>query len=59
MFRNYLLTAWRSVIKSPMSSLINISGLAVGLTMGILIFLWITQSISYDKFHHHLRDIMS
>src|SRR6185295_14728572 len=43
--------------KNTTSSLINIGGLAVGLTMGILILLWISNMSSYDKFHTNLKDI--
>ncbi|MDP4284205.1 MAG: ABC transporter permease [Bacteroidota bacterium] len=57
MFKNYLKTAWRSLLKNKTSSLINISGLAVGLATGIIIMLLIVNEFSYDKFNTNLKDI--
>jgi ABC-type antimicrobial peptide transport system permease subunit len=49
--------AWRSLLKNKISSGVNIGGLAVGLTTGILIILVIVDEFSYDKFHRNLPDI--
>jgi putative ABC transport system permease protein len=57
MLKNYLKIAWRSLIKNKISSFINISGLAVGLAISILVMLVILNMISYDKFHTHLPNI--
>jgi hypothetical protein len=51
MFKNYLKTAWRNLIKNKMQSAINIAGLSVGLTCSILIFLWVQNELSIDAFH--------
>ncbi|PWU24279.1 hypothetical protein C5B42_00165, partial [Candidatus Cerribacteria bacterium 'Amazon FNV 2010 28 9'] len=51
MIKNYLKTAWRNLSKSRFYTLINIGGLAVGLTIGILLLLWIQDEFSYDSFH--------
>jgi len=51
MFKNYLKSAFRNVIKHKSFSLINISGLAIGMACGILILLWVTDELSYDRFH--------
>ena len=53
MFRNYLKTAWRSLIKNRVSSLINISGLAVGMAIAMLIGLWIYDELSFNKYHQN------
>jgi putative ABC transport system permease protein len=37
MIRNYLKTAWRNLIKNKFYSVSNISGLTLGLGVGILI----------------------
>jgi len=50
MFRNYLKIAIRSLLKNRGYSFINIGGLAVGLASSILIFLWIADEYSFDKF---------
>src|ERR1700743_2753822 len=56
MIRNYLKIAWRNLIKNKASSLINIGGLAVGMTVAILIGLWLFSELSYDKsFPNHNR----
>lgn len=57
MFRNFIKTAWRNLIKNPFYSLINISGLAAGLAIGILILLWVQDEFSFDSFHRQGRDI--
>lgn len=51
MIRNYVKIAFRSLIKNPGYTFINIGGLAIGLASSILIFLWIADEYSYDKFH--------
>ncbi|WP_085296800.1 ABC transporter permease [Cognaticolwellia mytili] len=49
MFRNYLITAWRNIIKNGIFSVINIFGLAVGLMSCILIMLFVRQEIGFDS----------
>jgi len=51
MFKNYLKIAWRSLIKSKWYTIINISGLALGMAGAVLILLWIQHEASYDQFH--------
>jgi len=51
MIRNYLKTAWRNLFKTKIFSVINISGLAFGLTVFWLIALFIADELSYDKYH--------
>lgn len=38
-------------------SLINLSGLIVGLSAFILVFLWVEEEWSYDRFHQNSTDI--
>ncbi|MFT4152879.1 ABC transporter permease [Parafilimonas sp.] len=57
MFKTYLKTAWRNVMKSKMFSLINIVGLSVGLTCCILITLYILNETSYDAHHKNAGNI--
>jgi putative ABC transport system permease protein len=49
MIKNYLKTAWRSLIKNKVHSFINIVGLSVGMAVAILIGLWIWDELSFDK----------
>ena len=51
MFKNYFKTAWRSLWKNKFYTIINISGLAVGLATGIMLLLWVQNELSYDRFH--------
>jgi len=58
MFSNYLKTAWRNLFKSKVSSIINISGLAVGMAVAILIALWVYDEVSFDKYHKNYDHIV-
>ena len=53
MFKNYFKIAWRNLIKNRISSLINVSGLAVGMAVAMLIGLWIYDELSFNKFHQN------
>lgn len=54
MLKNYITIAWRSLWKNKGFSLINISGLTVGMAGAIIIMLWIQYETSFDKFHSKL-----
>lgn len=51
MFKNYMKIAFRSLKKYKAYSFINISGLAIGMAVCMLIFMWVLNELSYDKFH--------
>lgn len=57
MFRNYfpaqhfVKTAWRTLWKNKGFSFINIFGLAMGIACSLLIFLFVKDEVSYDRFH--------
>jgi len=51
MFRNYLKVALRSLWKSKGFTAINIIGLAAGLGVCLLIVLYVTDELSYDRFN--------
>ena len=50
MFKNYFKTAWRNLIRNKIFSLINITGLTIGLTCCLLIALYIQHESGFDKF---------
>lgn len=52
MYRNYFKVTFRVLNRERLYSLINISGLALGFTCCLLIYLFISDELSYDKFHH-------
>jgi putative ABC transport system permease protein len=51
MLKNYFKIAWRNLLRYKGFSLINIFGLAIGLTCCILVSLFIIDELSYDKYH--------
>ncbi len=51
MLQNYLKIALRNLVRNKVYSFINIAGLAVGLTVSMLILLFVLHEISFDKFH--------
>lgn len=51
MLKNYIKIILRNLIKNKLFSLINILGLAIGLSCTIIISLYIQDQMSYDKFY--------
>ncbi|HET9054267.1 MAG TPA: ABC transporter permease, partial [Cyclobacteriaceae bacterium] len=51
MFKNILTVAVRSFLRQKTYSIINVAGLASGLTCVLFIYLWVNDEISKDKFH--------
>ncbi len=50
MLKNYVKIAWRNLVNSKVYSLLNISGLAIGMAVTLLIGLWVYYQYSYDRF---------
>jgi putative ABC transport system permease protein len=57
MIKNYLKVALRNLMKNRIFSFINIFGLATGMACSLLIFLFIRDELSYDRFHKDSDDI--
>jgi len=51
MLKNYLRTALRNIRRNPLFTGLNIFGLATGLACSILIFCWVQDELSYDRFN--------
>jgi len=51
MLKNYFKIALRNIIRQKQFSLINITGLAVGMACCILIFVYVDYELSYDGYH--------
>jgi putative ABC transport system permease protein len=49
MFKNYLKTAWRNLLRNKIYSFINVTGLTVGLTACLLVATVVLNDLSYDK----------
>ncbi len=57
MLKNYLKIAFRNLLRNKLYSVINIAGLAIGMAAAILILLWVTNELSYNKFNRNLDRI--
>jgi len=53
MIKSYLKVALRVIRRHKVFSVINISGLAIGMACCILIFLWVQDELSFDQFHQN------
>jgi putative ABC transport system permease protein len=51
MFSSYLKVAYRNLIRSKLYTVISVVGLAMGIACCILIFLYVQDELSYDRFH--------
>jgi putative ABC transport system permease protein len=51
MLKNYFKVAFRSMMRRKGFSLLNISGLAIGMASAMLILLWVQNEMSYDRFY--------
>lgn len=57
MILNYLLIALRNAWRNKVYFLINLLGLAIGITSSIIILLFVLDELSYDRHNEHFRDI--
>ena len=58
MIKNYLTIALRNLSKNRGTSFINITGLAVGMTVAMLIGLWIFDELSFNRYHKNYESIV-
>jgi len=57
MFKNFLLISFRNIIRHKGYAFINITGLSVGITCCIFIFLYVHFELSYDTYHSDVERI--
>src|SRR5215213_7350847 len=57
MLQNFFKVALRNILKNKGFSFINIFGLAIGMACSLLIFLYVKDETSYDKFHKNASRI--
>ena len=50
MLKNYLRIAWRSLLKDRRFTVLNILGISSGICCALLIWLWVADELSVDKF---------
>ncbi|MFT3911712.1 MAG: ABC transporter permease [Ferruginibacter sp.] len=53
MFKNYFQIAWRNIVKHKVYSIINISGLAIGISAALVIYLFINYELSFENFREN------
>jgi len=51
MFKNFFITAWRNLLKNKTYALLNITGLAIGVAVCLLIGVWLHRELTFDNFH--------
>ena len=51
MIRNYLKVALRAITRNKLSSFINIFGLALAMACSLLIFIFVQDELSYDRYN--------
>ncbi|WP_143305521.1 ABC transporter permease [Chitinophaga vietnamensis] len=57
MLKNYLKIAWRNLKANKIYSLINISGLCIGMAVALLAGRWIFDEYTFDRQHEHYSSI--
>jgi len=53
MIRNYIIIAWRNLLRNKFISLINIGGLAVGMATFMIIAIYVSYELSYDQYFNN------
>ena len=57
MFKNFFTIAWRNLVKNKVNTILNISGLAIGITVCLVIGVWLQRELSFDNFHSNGNNI--
>ncbi|MBS1605433.1 MAG: ABC transporter permease [Bacteroidetes bacterium] len=53
MLKSYFKIAWRYLLKDRQFTVLNLIGLSTGLACALLIYFWVTDELSIDRFHKH------
>ena len=51
MLRNYFKIAWRNLKNHKSESILNITGLSLGMAAAVLILLWVENEMNFDNYH--------
>lgn len=57
MIESYLKMTWRSLKKNKVSTFINVSGLTLGLAIGVLVLLVVMNELTYDRFQKNIAGL--
>ncbi len=58
MYKSYFKIGWRKLLRNKGYSFINIGGLATGMTVAMLIGLWIYDELSFNRYHENYDSIV-
>lgn len=56
MIKNFITIAFRNLLKQRFYTLINVLGLSIGIACFVMITLYVTDELSYDRFHPHAEN---
>ncbi|MEP6948479.1 MAG: ABC transporter permease [Ginsengibacter sp.] len=51
MFKNFFKIAWRNLAKNKVFTLLNVTGLSIGVVVCLIIGIWVSRELSFDNFH--------
>ena len=51
MIKNFFLAGWRNLSRNKVFTFLNVTGLAIGITVCLVIGVWLERELSFDKFH--------
>lgn len=57
MLKSYFKIAWRNLVKTKGYSLINIGGLALGMSVAMIIGLWVNDELTFNKYHENYDQV--
>ena len=57
MFKHHLKIICRNILSNKLHSILNIAGLAVGISSFILILLYVNHELTFDRFHKNFNNI--
>jgi len=58
MYKSYFKVGWRMLLRTKGYSAINVGGLAIGMSVAILIGLWVYDELSFNKYHKNFDSIV-
>ncbi len=57
MFKNYIKTAFRNIVRNKFISFINIGGLGFGIAIFLIIIFYVLHELNHDKFNQNYENI--
>lgn len=57
MLKNLLKISLRNILRDKVYSLINVTGLTIGITCSLFLLMYITDELSYDRYHENAENI--